>query len=425
MEEKIEEADRTMSEIFIARQPIVDRNGHIFAYELLFRTGMHPNVASVECNKTATTRVLINTLNNFGSKMLLGDRLGFVNVDHTILSDTILETVPPGQFVFELLESTVIDETTIARVRSLWERGLTFAIDDMDLSETMLERFAPVLPYITYVKIDLLLAARDRVHAKTDYFASFPHLKFLAEKVESHDDFMLCKQMGFDYFQGYFYAKPMTLSRKKIDPSFRTLLELNTLLDNDADIDALERTLVACPYLLLNLLRFINSSAISTTQQVTSIRQAIMLLGRTTLRQWILLFLYAQAATDNIFTGPIMELSLLRGQIMRHLCHAACDERLTDKAFMIGILSMFDALLQAPLDEILGEVSLHPAVTKALLYRDGPMGRLLELAVLAGQHRYDDATPYLSELQLSHDDLLGIVQQSSDWVSRSLPTTAA
>lgn len=406
-----------MKDIFIARQPIINSSGHVHGYELLFRHSFENNAAPISCNTTATSRVLVNALNNFGTRTLLGDHFGFINVDHTFIDTSLYKAIPAKNFVIEILESTIVSELFISKVAELRKEGFTFALDDMNLSEEMIAQFEPIFPYISYVKIDLFSATKEKINEKIEIFKHLDHIELLAEKVETVEDFEYYKNMGFSYFQGYFYEKPTVFSGKKFDPTHKTLLEFSTLLDSNAEIDQLELKLSSCPHLIVNLLKYINSGEIGVRQPIRSLRHAMILIGRHSLKQWILLFFYADA-TGPAFSEPILLSALFRGHILQLLsCKVHCSIEGKNQAFMIGMFSLFDALFGAPIEEILKDIDFHIDVKDALLKREGVFGKMLELAIAIDEENFLNVKTYLEDLNLDEDTLVTIITESYNWVN--------
>lgn len=406
-----------MKDIFIARQPIINSSGHVHGYELLFRHSFENNAAPISCNTTATSRVLVNALNNFGTRTLLGDHFGFINVDHTFIDTSLYKAIPAKNFVIEILESTIVSELFISKVAELRKEGFIFALDDMNLSEEMIAQFEPIFPYISYVKIDLFSATKEKINEKIEIFKHMDHIKLLAEKVETVEDFEYYKNMGFSYFQGYFYEKPTVFSGKKFDPTHKTLLEFSTLLDTNAEIDQLELKLSSCPHLIVNLLKYINSGEIGVRQPIKSLRHAMILIGRHSLKQWILLFFYADA-TGPAFSEPILLSALFRGHILQLLsCKVRCSIEGKNQAFMIGMFSLFDALFGAPIEEILKDIDFHIDVKDALLKREGVFGKMLELAIAVDEENFLNVKTYLEDLNLDEDTLVNIITESYNWVN--------
>lgn len=402
-----------MQNIFIGRQPIIDLNGHIHGYELLFRQSFDNYAAPISCNTQATCRVLVNALNNFGSRKLLGKHYGFINIDHTFFNTPLFNAIPSDKFVLEILENTFVDDTFIAKVKDLKEEGYSFALDDMDLSEEMIGRFEPIFEYLSYVKIDLFSATKEKILEKIDLFTPYRNVKLLAEKVETIEDYEYYKKLGFTYFQGYFFEKPTVFSQKKFDPSHRVLLETIALIDANADIKELEGKLLNCPHLIMNLLKYINSVAIGIREPISSLRHAMALLGRQSLKQWILLFLYADA-TGPKFAEPILLSALFRGKMMSSLSSCTVSS-LQEKAFLTGLLSLFDVMFGSPMKEVLADVNLDDLIVSALIDKEGVLSEMLTLVISIEEENFSNIHKQMVKLGIDEDKLNDMATESYNW----------
>ncbi len=286
-----------MSSVFIARQPIVDEKRELFAYELLFRD-FSDDLASTDITKIddlyATSRVAVNALNQFGMERLVGSSAAFINADrHFILGDFIT-MLPKERFYIEILEDVDVDEALVERVRELGEIGYRFALDDMILDGAFFEKYEAILPYVDIVKIDIRLCSVEGVKAEMERAADYPHLRFLAEKVESLDEYELYKSVGCTLFQGYFFAKPEIKKKSSLDPAKSTLLELTGMLSNEgSDPDEIAAAFERAPDLSLQLLQFLNSARFSFKNTIRSISHAVMMVGRKDLLTWLYMLAYA------------------------------------------------------------------------------------------------------------------------------------
>ncbi len=355
-----------MSSALVGRQPILDLNGDIFAYELLFRSGTQNNSATVFNDTLATANVLLNTLNSIGLDKLVGNKKAFINVDKEFLNSKVLEAIPKEQFVIEILETVKVDKDVIDRVSHLKSLGFTFAIDDLDLDSQQLKNFEPLFQFTDVLKIDLIAAGGpDNIGRKIDYF-SRKNFKFLAEKVESAEEYEKCKAMGFGLFQGYFFEKPTIVEGKKIDSSKTAIVQILRKIQGDSTLNEVADEISKSPDLSISLIKYINSSGMGTKCEISSIPQAVSFLGRMPLTQWLMLFLYA-GANDNKFANPIMESALLRANLMSAFAKKLSkDKGVIDKAYLTGLLSFFDAIMQIPLDRVKDEIALDEEVLEAI-----------------------------------------------------------
>lgn len=369
-----------MTSALIGRQPILNKSGDIVAYELLFRSGS-TNYATVTDNTLATASVLLNALNSIGLDRLIGSKKAFINVDKEFLMSSALEGLPQDRFVVEILETVIVDDEIVARMDALKANGFTFAIDDLDMNSEQLENFKPIMDFTSILKIDLMAAGgMEGVKSKISCFDK-TKFKFLAEKVETEAEFEACKALGFDYYQGYFFEKPTIVEGKKIDSSKATVVKLLRMIQGGSELAEVSDEISKSPELSINLLKYINSAGSGVKCEVSSIGQAVSFLGRLPLSQWLMLFLYAGA--ENKFANPLMESAILRANIMS--CFAKKlkkDKSMIDKAYLTGLLSFFDAIMQIPVEKIKDEIALDAEILDAITTRQNMLGKLLQIAVI-------------------------------------------
>jgi len=362
-----------MQEIFLARQPIVDRNEGLIAFELLFRSS-NKTEAGVTDDTHATAQVMVNAFGEMGIAEVLGANKGFINVDAVFLHSDLIELLPRQQVVIELLETIMIDAAIIARCSELKAKGFTLALDDVvELSD----KIKPLLSIVDVIKLDLM--AIDPVHlpALVKELKRYP-VKLLAEKVEDREQARRCAEMGFDLFQGYHFARPEILTGKRVDPSRMALLRILSMMASEADNHEIEDTFKEHADLSYNLMHMVNSAGSGLATRISSLKHGLMVLGRGALKRWVQLLLYASDKGNNT-ASSLMQLAATRGKLMeliaQHENGGDCDY--ADRAFMVGMLSLLDALLGEPLAGILTHMNLQEDVEAALLRHDGELGNLL------------------------------------------------
>jgi EAL and modified HD-GYP domain-containing signal transduction protein len=362
-------------DIFIGRQPILDREQRLVAYELLFRSGQQ-NAANITDNLAATASVISHAFLDLGIEKALGPYKGFINCDASLLRSDMLEALPADKIVLEVLETVELTSEIVERCTELKERGFTIALDDfVDFAD----RFRPLLKVAEIVKVDLLPLDDAGLVRTTRILQQWP-LKLLAEKVDSREQADRCHALGYDLFQGYYFARPTIIAGKKLGQSELALMRLLGLVLEDAETDELEKVLKQEPGLTVSLLRLTNSAASGIRVRVNSLRQAIAVLGRRQLQRWLQLLLYA---TDAAATSPgaLLQLAATRGRLMELLAARLKpgDRAFEDKAFMTGIMSLMPALMSMPIEQIIAGIDVAADVRSALENRDGPVGALLKL----------------------------------------------
>ncbi len=369
-------SDNATDQLFLGRQPILDRNQQLFAYELLFRNGSR-NFADVTDGVQATATVIANAFTELGVEAALGNHRGFINVDEAFLFSDMLELLPRQAVVLEILETVPPTAAVVERCKALKSAGFTLALDDVIQLEP---QFAELLALVEIVKVDI--QPLNRVQLMQLVMKLKPMGKqLLAEKVDSREQMEQCLKLGFSLFQGYYFAKPTIFAGKKLDHSQLSLMKLMGLLLSDADTPALEAALKPEPGLTINLLRMTNSVGAGTTEKITSLGHAITVLGRRQLQRWLQLLVFAsgdQAGTSN----PLLLMAATRGRLMELLAselHAG-DNALADQSFMVGIMSLMPALVGQSIRDIVAPLGLATNVRDALCEGSGLLGKLLNIA---------------------------------------------
>lgn len=402
-----------MSEKFyLGRQPILDRGQEIVGYELLFRSAGR-DFAEFGSYSQASASVITNALSAFGIQEVLGGKFGFINVHLGLLLSEMLELLPTGQTVLELLEIIKLDDQVIERCRELKELGFQLALDDHEYSSDYNAAYA----IVDIVKIDLLAIDPDHLPGIIEQLRRWP-VRILAEKVETVEQFDACYGMGFDLFQGYFFERPVVLNKKKIDISGLAMLKLLQQLIMDAPINEIEQTFKANPSLSYNLLRLVNSVGLGSREKIKTLRHAITMLGTSHIRRWIQLSLFAGNDARGI-NNPLLEMAAVRGRLMEILVMQKERERAlgeqSEEAFMTGILSLLDVLFETSMSEIIDSLNLTDEVSGALLSREGMLGRLLCLAERLEVTDFDAVTPLLNECDITLDQLLTAQLEAFNW----------
>jgi len=271
----------------IGRQPILNRSEQVVAYELLFRsTGLQ--TASVDDASRATASVIVNTLTGFGIANILGNHKGFLNLELELLMDDSLNLLPTEQIVLELLETLHVTPELIKRCRFLKESGFTLALDDHEYSPA----FHELYEIVDIVKVDLIQTPIERLEEMVKQFRRYP-LQLLAEKVETQVEFIRCLELGFDLFQGYHFAKPSVMEKKRLDNSESSLMNLMLLLNEDAELAEIEMIFSGDVGLTDNLLMLHSSIGICTLDKIDTVRNAISILGRQQIKRWVQLAMFA------------------------------------------------------------------------------------------------------------------------------------
>ncbi|GJJ00276.1 cyclic diguanylate phosphodiesterase [Duganella rhizosphaerae] len=400
-------------EFYLGRQPILDRNQTLFGYELLFRNApVGPARISSELSATAA---VIAHASQLGMEKTIGDALGFVNVDADVLMTDIFSFLPREKVVLEVAASMPLTPQVLARMTELAGHGFSFALDDVTGD---CPNVAALLPLAEYVKMDMRNIPLSTLTKLAPRFHQ-DKKKLVAEKVETREEFKNCLDLGFDYFQGYYFAKPVIMSGKKLSPSQLAVMELMTLVTSEADNLEIERAIKRDVSLALNLLRLVNTPAVGARQRIDSLSQAVTILGRRQLQRWLQIMLYAEPSKRGHSMTPLLMLATTRGRLLELLAGKLrpSQRQAADVAFTVGIMSLMDTLFGIPMAEILAQIPVNEDVSEALLYRGGFFGDLLKLAecIERIEEMDDHIVPTLRDLAMSTDELVELEMAAFEW----------
>ncbi|HZF70826.1 EAL and HDOD domain-containing protein [Sulfuricurvum sp.] len=392
--------------IYLARQPIFNEVGDIFAYELLYRNTEN-NSADVYDNLHATSRVLVNTLNYIGLNTLTYGLKAFVKVDDKILMDDVVHAVSAAYFVLEILESTIITPELIERIYALHMQGYRFALNHYSSEKEFIRHFHSLIEVIDYIKIDTNHPdGPDRILASLKNY----ECKFIAEKIEDEESFERAKSYGFHYFQGYYFSVPDLLAKENFDPDNTLLLDLIYLLKTNASLEKLMAAFDTSPYLTINLLKFIQINEGLIHDSISSIEQALLLIGRERLSSWLELMYYADAKSDasknNTHAMQITQQALQRAYFMEELAHTIKrSTHFSDMAYITGMLSISEIMFHESYRKLMEQITIDTNIITALLEKKGVIGRLLELSIAIEKNNLSMISSIILELDLSEREL--------------------
>jgi c-di-GMP-related signal transduction protein len=359
--------------VLIARQPIVDAERAVVAYELFDRS------TAVDAHTPASDIALIfNALTHTGSESLVGKLTIFVNCTHNSLAGGHLDLIQPDKVVLEITpveghgaQDILARSHTLADLR---RRGFRLAFNHTILAPA----YAAWQPLADFVKLDLAVLKPEQLQVIVAAAKSrVPQATVVAEKVETAEQFTALAAYGATLFQGYWFAKPTIVRAKVVSPSLAHVLQLINLVREQASTDEIEAVLKKDAVLGFNLMRLINSSGFGLNQEITSFRQAVMLLGLKKLFRWAALLL---VSARNGTPAAVGNMAVVRGRMMELLARESMTPDDGDSAFVVGIFSLLDTMLGIPLAEALDLLSLPPQVVEALAQGTGPFGALLALA---------------------------------------------
>jgi EAL and modified HD-GYP domain-containing signal transduction protein len=363
-------------DFFLARQPILGRDQRLFAFELLFRSASESQDANVIDHASATAAV-ISHASQLGMEQVVGAQLAFVNIDAVVLMSDFVRFLAPEKVILEILETVSVTPEVIARVTELKALGFRFALDDVVADSAELRQ---LLDLVDVIKIDLQAVAPAKL-APLAQALRRPDKKLLAEKVETQEEFRQCLALGFEYFQGYYFARPVILRGKKIAPSELVILHLLDLINSEADNRDIELAIKHDALISLNLLRLVNTPAAYGRGHFDSLAKALIVLGRRQLQRWLQILLYAAPGGTGKLNSPLLQLAVTRGKLLELMTLKVRPARRAsaDTGFTVGIMSLMDTLFSMPMRDILDTVSVADEVREALLEREGEFGEMLNI----------------------------------------------
>jgi len=405
--------------VYVARQPVFDCRRKVQAYELLFRSGLE-NQASFLDGDAATSRVISNSFMGLGIDDVTNGKPAYINFTRDLLLSEVATLLPPHLTVVEVLEDVVADSALMEALRMLRRKGYTIALDDyvavQDGRDALLE-------VADIIKVDFMLTAPPERGQLVDYLLSRrpEGLRLLAEKVEDYENYQQAVDLGFSYFQGFFFARPSVLSQRAIPAqkasNLRMLQEIHA---PKMDLDRLETVIKSDLSLVTNLLRYINSAAFPWSKRIDSVKQALMLLGEDQVRKWATVVLLSGMISDKPLELAVS--SCVRGRMCEDLGGESSLGISQLDCFLVGSLSSLDAFLDVPLRESLNRLPLSNSVRTALLERQGPLADLLFLVEQYERGEWDLVGRNCSALGFNEGEVSRAYVQSLQWVDKLFST---
>lgn len=397
--------DAPGQEAFIGRQPIFDTHLATTGYELLYRRPGADRATFVDSD-AASAEVALNAFLEFGLDSLAGDRLAFINVTRTVLLSGFCRTLPPERVVLEILETVVCDDEVMGEVAALAAAGYRIALDDYVLDDAR----KPLLGASAFVKIDIEGRSEDELRAQVDELAG-TGVPLLAERVETSQDLQLCRALGFTYFQGYFFARPVTLQGRRVPVDRLTALRVLALLANPATpIQVLAEAAAADVKLSYQLLRAANSAGRAPARPIESIQGALMWIGWDQLRAWVAVLGLSGLPGK---APAVLTVALVRARMCERLAlhHGA---PVGASWFMGGLFSALDLLFDMPVAGLIRGLPVPAEVSDALVARAGALGAAID-AVIAFE-RGDWRT--VEGAAIAASDFTDAHRHALEWVGR-------
>ncbi len=403
--------------LFIARQPIFTAQMKLVAYELLFRDGnSNTNAFPPDMDSDVATSKLISGLEfNKGITSFTDGKLAYINFTETAIINGQPLLFEPQHIVIEVLESARPTKSLLRAIKDLHEKGYVIALDDYVDQPVWRHFFA----YVSVIKMDLL---NTDITALQDFQqtlnSQYPHIELLAEKVETHGAYHHVKSLGFNYFQGYFFSHPEIIESRVLSLSQNTITHLlATLLNEHAVVDDILTIIQTDSTLSYKLLRYAQSPLFKRKQDITSIKQAVVILGIQELKRFASLLFASEMTKDK--HAELNKLALCRAKFCELIDLTTKHPELPGDAFLSGLLSLMDAMLDAELTPLIEQVPVNGEVKEAICHGRGKLGQYLALAKHYETPNVATAEGIITELGLSSEHVNSLYLAALSWSNES------
>ncbi|MBY7924735.1 EAL domain-containing protein [Vibrio fluvialis] len=374
---------------YIARQPVFDRDLDIFGYELLYRDG--PNNTFPNNTTIGITERIFVEQHLAHQGIILEGKVGFVNFDYDDLINKLPLEFPKEQYIIEVLETCSPDKELMTTLLDLKMTGYRIALDDFCVNDSRWNSFIKIADII---KFDIQKTPLKDIRNLIGKLRN-KNISVLAEKVENYSEYEEAKNLGFDYFQGYFFSKPQLIKRNKLDETFKANMELlQEVSKYEYSLMEVERIISSCPALTIRLLNYVNSQ-ISIRSKICSLNQAINYLGKDRVKRFsshLIISMCPPSKPRSLFIN-----ALYRANLLQDLANTPSFSEILDKAYITGMISLIDALLDVDMAQFLSALNLNDEIGSAILFKDGKLGRLLLLTESLEKGDWDEVDKFQSE----------------------------
>lgn len=397
------------NDCLFAYQPVLDRKSQAVAIAVLYH---QESYLDSDDDIDATARVVVNAYLNSEVVDLLGLRKVFVKIDAHFLESGMISMLPAQRTVLELAPYDLATEAAMELCKDFRRMGYSFALGDCELTESVSE----LLDAVDIIKLDINSVPRDKLAEAVEFLREKP-IKLLAEKVESQHDFDECLELGFDFFQGHYFAHAKVLVGRRPDPRRANILKILSCIDQEAGDKDIEEALKFSPELIVHLLRLVNSAAFGLRRQIGSMREALNLFGRSKLEKWLQILLFISSESDD-GSWTLFELAARRGRTIELLVQDVTHQRGAlqhDRGFMVGMLSLVDVLLGVPMEEILPEIGVVEEIQQAVLIKSGTLGVLLQICEALEVTDFDAVSELAAGCSISLARVMEVQREATLW----------
>ncbi|MDN2482344.1 EAL and HDOD domain-containing protein [Vibrio agarivorans] len=400
-----------MPSTYIARQPIFNAKRHTLGYELLFRDGENNAFpAHIESNR-ATYRLIAENFLSFGTNPSISQSRCFINFPYESLIRKLPLTLPKDKIVVEVLETCPPTDELLLALKALHQAGYLIALDDFVYTP----EWSRFLPFVRIIKVDLVqMGLEGACQMVKEMKEQGTRKLFLAEKVESIEEFHQAKEAGFSFFQGYFFSKPEVLKQRYVSPEYLIAMQLfQEICQHEVDFAKLESIVTQDVTLSFKLLKFVNTMSDRVSVQISSFRQALVYLGQERLKMFLSLALASYVSGKK--PRELYTLSLQRAQFCQQMSRINPFTQHRERAFMIGLFSMLDSLLDVSIETIVDDLPVDESIKDALISRTGPYGLLLQAEESFERGEWSVVKQVCQQLDLDYDLLVDECMQAQVW----------
>lgn len=398
-------------DVFVARQPIFNRDKEIVAYELLYRNSLKnffdPSVSSSK----ATSILITNSHINIGMDNLVEDKYAFINFDSTLINNDIPSLLNKDSVVIEVLEDVKPDRVFLSNLLALKKQGYTLALDDFTLDYP----YQNTIPLYDIIKVDFMLAGLDGAKKIMDKYKNGKR-KFLAEKIETVSEFNTALDMGYDYFQGFFFSKPEIIQGKAAMSINMQFLKLKEEINkNEVDFNNISKIIESDIGLSYKLLRLVNSFSLNS--QVSSIRHALAILGVKEIEKWLNFIMISDFVADG--ADEVVRLSIIRSRFAELIAEHSNQPQMKYQASLVGLFSMIDVVMGKPFDKIFKEIPMSQHVKDAITNKPtSPLYDMFQVVLSYEKADWDTLDNYTSKLSLKSNEIPDLYFESVSWANK-------
>ncbi|MDR1117649.1 MAG: HDOD domain-containing protein [Oscillospiraceae bacterium] len=397
----------------VARQPIFNKSLNIYGYELLYRDNSSSSGYTGADGDMATSETIANTFHEIGVERVTGGKRAFVNFTEKLLLSNVATILPRHILIIEILENILPTPEILETCAKLRKQGYKLALDDFIFEP----QFLPLLNVADIIKVDFL-STPMRVINKYAAVLKNKDIILLAEKVESQDIFDQAMEMGFSLFQGYFFSKPAIVeaSERQLSPLKLNCLELIRLShDPNVNFERISSVIKRDVALSYRLFRVVNSAFFGLSYSIQNVKQALTFLGMNEVKKWITLISLAEMTEGK--PDELIRISLIRGRFLEILGSSLNRVSNLEDLYLLGIMSLIDAIMDMELSEILGMMHISPNITGPLITRSGLYGELLSLVIHYEKSEWDEALALADKYKITESTLNNAYLAAVDWAS--------